>query len=104
MRHEALILAVELCKYGASMNDEAVIRRAEAFSDFIDREASSTEDFSPGTLGYHEALHMTSFFSDAIDKEILNHPAIEANPALKILAQLSFNAMAELYQKIGEKS
>jgi hypothetical protein len=58
-------------------------------------------DFSPGTMGCHEALHMASFLADAIDREILNHPAIEAVPEWKELAQRSLDAMADLYQKIG---
>lgn len=60
-------------------------------------------DFSPGTMGCHEALHMASFLADAIDREILNHPSVVADPKWKKLASRSFNAMAKLYQEIGGK-
>ena len=66
-------------------------------------DAPSEPDFSPGTMGCHEALHMASFLTSVIEREILNHPAIKANPEWKKLAQRSFGAMAKLYQKIGEK-
>ena len=55
-------------------------------------------------MGCHEALHLASFFADAIDRNILSHPAIEAVPEWKELAQRSFEAMAHLYQKIGKKA
>jgi hypothetical protein len=64
---------------------------------------SDGPDFSPGTMGCHEALHMASFLANAIFAEILHHEAIRAVPEWKDLAQRSFEAMAELYQKIGER-
>ena len=66
-------------------------------------EARDKVDFSPGTMGCHEALHMASFLAGAIDEEILSHPAVKAIPEWKALAQQSFDAMAALYQKIGER-
>ena len=64
---------------------------------------SKRKPYSPGTMGCHEALHMASFLANSIDQEILSHPAIEAVPEWKALAQRSLDAMAELYGKIGEK-
>lgn len=61
----------------------------------------SKPDFSPGTMGCHEALHMASFLASAVDQELREHPAIQRNPEWLRLAETATEALADLYQKIG---
>jgi hypothetical protein len=61
----------------------------------------SKPDFSPGSMGCHEALHMASFLASAVDQELREHPAIQANPEWLKLAETATEALADLYQKIG---
>ena len=60
-------------------------------------------DFSPGSMGCHEALHMASFLCSAVDEELTQHAAIKANPEWLALAQKAVDTLMELYQKIGAK-
>jgi hypothetical protein len=61
------------------------------------------DDYKPGTMGCHEALHMVSFFAAALDVEVCRHPAIIQNVEWLKAAEKAQNAMAELYQLIGSK-
>lgn len=59
-------------------------------------------DFAPGTFGCHEVLHMASFVAAVVDTELVDHPAIRANPywyALALSARITLN---DLHQAIGE--
>jgi hypothetical protein len=58
---------------------------------------------APGTFHCHEALHMTSFLTSAIDTELCNHPAILANPEWFRLAMEGQQKLADLYQDIGSE-
>jgi len=66
------------------------------------RSTVKKSDYPPGSFGCHEALHMVSFFAEAIDREVCQHPAINANPEWGELAQSACEALHDLYQKIGE--
>lgn len=68
----------------------------------LKRETFST-DYAPGTMGCHEALHMASFLSSAVDTELAQHPAILGNQEWSELASKAVKILGELYQKIGEK-
>jgi hypothetical protein len=35
--------------------------------------------YEPGTFGYHEALHTLSVLAEALDRHVLQHPALEAD-------------------------
>lgn len=59
--------------------------------------------FKPGSYGCHEALHMASFFAQAVDTELFEHPAIRANKRWKKLAEKAVDALNDLYQSIGAK-
>lgn len=61
------------------------------------------ERFAPGSFGCHEALHMTSFLMQAIDTDLMEHPAIAARPDWKATAEVAFNALYDLYQAIGRE-
>lgn len=59
--------------------------------------------FEPKSFGCHEALHMTSFLIGAVDEELVEHPAITQNEEWLRLAIAAREALATLYNKIGEK-
>lgn len=59
------------------------------------------DQFAPGSLGCHEALHMASFLSTAVDQELAGHPAIKRNKEWLKLARQAAGTLADLYQKIG---
>lgn len=59
------------------------------------------DNFGPGTFGCHEALHMASFLSGAVDQELCEHASIAANERWLALAVTARDALAELYQTIG---
>jgi hypothetical protein len=60
-------------------------------------------DFKPGTMGCHEALHMASFLADAVDVQLVEHPAIKQNREWNFLAKRAAQALADLYQRIGRE-
>ena len=66
-------------------------------------ENGSKPDFSPGSLGCHEALHMASFLCHSVDSELCEHEAIKADPKWLALAQKAAGALMDLYQSIGAK-
>jgi hypothetical protein len=37
------------------------------------------QTYEPGTYGYHEALHTLSVLTDALDRHVFQHPALEAD-------------------------
>lgn len=59
------------------------------------------EDFKPGTMGCHEALHMAAFLANAVDEELCAHPAIKADPIWLSMATEAQRILADLYQAIG---
>lgn len=59
--------------------------------------------FEPGSHGCHEALHMASFLIDAVDEQLVGHPAIQANADWQKLATTALDALFELYQAIGKQ-
>lgn len=46
---------------------------------------------------------MASYFIDAIDNELVDHPAIKANEEWSKLASAAMDALFQLYQSIGQK-
>lgn len=59
------------------------------------------DQFKPGSFGCHEALHMAAFLEEAVDRQLLAHPAVLANPEWFKLAATAERALADLYQAIG---
>ncbi len=59
--------------------------------------------YAPGTFGCHEAVHTTSLMLDMTDDQLLQHPAILADPNFYRLAGEVHEALFALYQAIGEK-
>lgn len=59
------------------------------------------DQFKPGSFGCHEALHMAAFLEEAVDRQLLAHPAVAMNPEWFALAATAGKALAALYQAIG---
>jgi hypothetical protein len=60
-------------------------------------------EYAPGTLGCHEALHMTMAFVGMVDDQICMHPAIMQRPEWRVKADAACQALWELYQAIGRE-
>ncbi|WP_282610895.1 hypothetical protein [Pelagibius sp. Alg239-R121] len=52
----------------------------------------------------HEVLHMSSFLMLSVDRELLEHPAIQENENWSALAGKAHQALFDLYQAIGASS
>jgi hypothetical protein len=63
--------------------------------------SDNSADYSPGTYGCHEALHLTSVLINLIERELVEHPAIQAHPGWRDRANSAVNELASLYQEIG---
>lgn len=59
--------------------------------------------WQPGTIGFHEALHVSGLVQTLLDNEVLHHPAVRHsnNNQTQLLAQAAFDAVAALYQHLG---
>lgn len=57
--------------------------------------------YEPGSMGCHEVLHMASFLADAIEEQLIDHPAIQQNVEWVIKAKVAHDAILALYQEIG---
>lgn len=51
----------------------------------------------------HEALHMSLFLGEAVEKQLVEHPFITKNPDCLTLATNANEALLDLYQLIGNK-
>lgn len=75
--------------------------------DLTDRAPSDDElppeNFTPGSLGCHEAMHLASVFRDMVAQHLVDHPAITAKPAWAALADEAMSALSRLYRVIGEE-
>ena len=59
------------------------------------------DQFEVGSLGCHEALHMASFLANAVDEELVQHPAVTQRQEWVQLALKAHQALSDLYQRIG---
>ena len=57
------------------------------------------DNFKPGSLGFHELVHLTYVFADNFEQHIINHDAVEENMEIKILAESILSQMYNLYSK-----
>lgn len=57
--------------------------------------------YGAGSYGCHEALHMASVLRDLVEKQLCEHPAVEANREWATLAETARTALFDLYQAIG---
>lgn len=86
-------------------NDTTEDLRQEYLEEFREAMADEATDFTaeygPGSMGCHEALHMASYFMQAIDNELMAHPAVMSRPDWFALASKAQDALFQLYQEIG---
>jgi hypothetical protein len=66
-----------------------------------DLEKDAGAKFAPGTMGCHEALHMSNVLADTLDRQLLTHPAIILNPAWYARVGRACDELGTLYQEIG---
>ncbi len=59
------------------------------------------KDYTPGTFGCHEALHVTNMMVEVLERHLAEHPAIQANSAWKARVERAQDELAALYQEIG---
>ena len=64
---------------------------------------TADSDFSPGSFGCHEALHLAMVFGEMIDEHLTSHQAVEANPVWRALAEQASRTLFDLYQAIGRE-
>jgi hypothetical protein len=57
----------------------------------------------PDEFSRHEALHMASFLSEAVNGQLCEHLAVMANPLWLALAERASTALSDLYQAIGRE-
>lgn len=62
-----------------------------------------TPDFSPGSLGCHEALYMAFLFADMVDKKLAEHPAVQTNHEWRTEAAKAVKALLNLYNMIADE-
>lgn len=62
---------------------------------------TSADEFGPGTFGCHEALHLAHVFADLVERQLVEHPAVQSNTRWHVLAMQAASALAKLYQEIG---
>jgi hypothetical protein len=67
-----------------------------------DEGADWAERYRPGSYGCHELLDRVSLAGDALESQVLSHPACVQNPAWYALADQAVRALRTLYQHIGE--
>lgn len=51
----------------------------------------------------HEALHVANMLADIVEDHLVYHPAIQANPGWRAMAEEASEKLADLYQAIGEE-
>ena len=43
-------------------------------------QADEAEHCAPGSFGCHEAMHMAMVLAEMVDRQLVNHPAVQHNP------------------------
>ena len=64
------------------------------------RKAAWSDQYGPGTVGFHELLDRTSLAAGAVERDILGHPACAARPELSASARQALAALRVLFQKV----
>ena len=59
-------------------------------------------NFTPGSFGCHEALHVAYMLGEMVERYLVDHPSIQQDPAWLAKATLAMNTLGDLYQSIGE--
>ncbi len=62
-----------------------------------------TNPYNLDVFSHHEALHMSSKLAEAVNEWLVEHPAIQSDPARLALATQAAEKLFELYQLIGSQ-
>jgi len=68
-----------------------------------DNDRQPIKDFTPGTLGCHECLHMTAFLLNNVTEELCNHPAVFQDEKFFKLASEAESALGRLYTAVKQR-
>ena len=50
---------------------------------------------------HHEALHMSQFLAECVEKQLVNNRFIKSNKKCRMLVDTACEALNDLYQEIG---
>jgi hypothetical protein len=82
--------------------EEIEQQRQKILKEMVSEHGSNwTEDYAPGTHGFHELLDRTSIAAITVEEFILSHPACAQNAEWFELAVHAVDALNELYQRVG---
>lgn len=72
-------------------------------TEFSNRTAGAAEGFPDPADPFvrHEALDRAALLASTFEREVLDHPAVQADPVLKAAADKAMAALGELYQVAG---
>jgi hypothetical protein len=76
--------------------------RLRALEEHDDLAKGAEGNYTPGSMGCHEALHMANLMADTLDRHLLNHPAIVLNASWYARVWRACNELGALYQEIGD--
>ena len=76
------------------------LRKNKLKSYKADKARQPLKDFTPGTFGCHEALHMAAYLLNNVTEELCNHPAVIQDSDFFKLASEAESALGKLYTEI----
>jgi len=79
------------------------LRKNKLKSYEADKARQPLKDFTPGTFGCHEAMHMTAFLLNNVTEELCNHPTVLQDQKLFRLAHEAESALGSLYTEIKKR-
>jgi len=84
----------------ADIQTMEALRKKKLKSYKDDNARQPLKDFTPGTFGCHEVLHMAAFLLNNVTEELCNHPAVLQDQKLFKRAHEAESALAGLYTEI----
>ena len=75
-------------------------RRREPVEPDSGRKPAWSNLYEPGTVGFHELLDRTSLAAEAVERDILGHPACATRPELSGSARQALMALRSIFQKV----
>ncbi len=76
------------------------LRKNKLKSYKADKARQPLKDFTPGTVGCHEAMHMAAYLLNNVTQELCDHPAVIQDAEFFRLASEAESALASLFTKI----
>ncbi len=82
------------------MTDEIEKERLAALAE---ADIDDPENYLPGSMGCHEALHTSWIMMDTFSRHLLEHPSILLDADLYAQTSKIHSALFDLYQSLGAK-